>query len=899
MAVVVQEKDYLAHYGILRRSGRYPWGTGGNTEKRSRSFMDYIRELFGRGLTESQIAQGLSTDEVPFTTTDLRAAKTIALNQIKQADIAQATRLKDRGWSNTAIAERMYGSASKESNVRALLAPGAKDKADNLTAISNMLREQVDKKTYIDIGANVEHQINVPRGKLDVAAAMLKEDGGYTIHTFKVPQQTTGKETRMKVLCPPGTTQKEAWLNRDKVQQIVGHSEDSGRTFLGIYPPKSIDSSRVQVKYHEDGGSEADGVMYVRPGVKDVSLGGNNYAQVRVLVNGTHYIKGMAVYKDDLPDGVDIQFNTNKSSTGNDLDALKKINKDDPDNPFGSYIKRQVTETDSKGKTKAASAMNIVNEEGDWGDWSRSLSSQMLSKQSPQLAKEQLEGAYRQRKEQLDEINKLTNPTVRKKLLETYAEDLDKASFELKAKPMPGQASQVILPVNSLKDNEIYAPNFKHGDTVVLVRHPHGGIFEIPTLKVNNNHPESKKLIGPQAKDAVGINSKVAARLSGADFDGDSVLVIPNGSGKIKTADALEGLKGFDPQRAYPKYEGMKVMSAARKQQEMGNISNLITDMTIRGASPDEIARAVRHSMVVIDAEKHELNYRQSAIDNGIVSLKRKYQEGGNKGASTLISRAKSQKFVDERKPRPAEEGGPVDPATGRKVFVKTGRTYTDSKGKVRPRQTQTTKLADTDDAHTLSSGQPIEKIYADHSNLLKGLANSARKSAVHTKSIPYSPSAAKTYAKEVASLDAKLKVALRNSPLERQAQIIAGTHVKAKRQANPNMEKDELKKIQRQALAEARLRMGAKKESVEINWDEWNAIQAGAISPSKLGDILNNSDIDQVKKMALPKQKLLMSSSKKTRATAMLKGGATRAEVAAALGVSLSTLDRSLAGGE
>ena len=56
----------------------------------------------------------------------------------------------------------------------------------------------------------------------------------------------------------------------------------------------------------------------------------------------------------------------------------------------------------------------------------------------------------------------------------------------------------------------------------------------------------------------------------------------------------------------------------------MGKVPNLITDMTIRGAKSDEIARAVRHSMVVIDAENHHLDYVQSEKDNGIRSLKSK-----------------------------------------------------------------------------------------------------------------------------------------------------------------------------------------------------------------------------------------------------------------------------------
>src|SRR5207237_3661976 len=108
-----------------------------------------------------------------------------------------------------------------------------------------------------------------------------------------------------------------AFVNRDKTQLISAKSQDSGKSWRDevFQKPVSIDSKRIDVRYKENGGAEADGVIYVRPGVKDVTLGKSQYAQVRVAVDGTHFLKGMAVYKDDLPRGVDLQFNTSKSST--------------------------------------------------------------------------------------------------------------------------------------------------------------------------------------------------------------------------------------------------------------------------------------------------------------------------------------------------------------------------------------------------------------------------------------------------------------------------------------------------------------------------------------------------------------------------------------------------------
>lgn len=883
--MIIQEDDYLAHYGILRKSGRYPWGSGNDQNTRNRDFLGYVDGLRKEGLSETEIARGLG-----ITTTQLRAAKSIARTQQRQADIAMAQRLKTKGYSNVAIGERM---GINESSVRALLAPGLKDRADILETTSSMLREQVAKKGLIDIGSGVENHIGISQTKLATAVAVLREEG-YGVHYVKVEQLGTGQQTTIKVLTPKGMTYADVYKNRDQIQQIAGHSVDGGRTFFGLHPPLSIKSSRVAVRYAEEGGADADGVIYVRPGVADVSLGGSRYAQVRIAVDGTHYLKGMAMYKDDLPAGVDLMFNTNKSNTGSKLDAMKKM-KDDPDNPFGASISRQILSRDGK---KVTSAMNIVNEEGNWETWSRNLSTQFLSKQSVNLAREQLAMTLERKKSEFDEIMALTNPAVKKRLLESFADDVDASAVHMKAAALPRQASHVILPINTLKETEVYAPNYRNGERVVLVRHPHGGVFEIPELTVNNNHPEARKALG-NAKDAIGINAKVAARLSGADFDGDTVLVIPNGHGKVKTAQALAGLKGFDPQSAYPGYEGMPKMSPRTKQLEMGVVSNLITDMTIRGATSSELARAVRHSMVVIDAEKHNLNYKQSAIDNGIPQLKEKYQGGATAGAATLISRASSQVRVPDRKPRSAAKGGPIDRRTGQKVFEETGESYTNRKGKVILKTITSEKLAETNDARTLSSGTPIEEVYVSHSNSLKGLANAARKAQVNTPPLKYSPSAKGVYAKEVVTLNAKLNVALKNRPIERQAQVLANSVVTAKRNQNPHLEPAELKKIKAQALAEARARTGAKKQLIEITDSEWAAIQAGAISNNKLNQILSNADLDRVKELATPRTKVLMTSAKQTRARSMIASGYTQAEVADALGVSLSTLKSSLSGKE
>lgn len=926
----ISEENYLAHYGILRRSGRYPWGSGQNPNQRSKTFLDIIEEHKKAGLSESKIAELYSTDEFPLTSTDIRAMKSNAVNIRTQENIREAQRLRDKGMSPSAIGRQM---GKNESTIRSYLEPGRLDKLDTLQKTVNMLKKEVEEKGYIDVGAQVERdlpigdspevRIGISKDKFNTAISMLKEQG-YSVHPVRIPQVGTGEFTRYRVLSKEPQTkagQRQVFLNRDKIQVISKKSDDGGRNFnedLAIRPPLHIDPKRVQVRYKEEGGADHDGVIYVRPGVPDISLGKSRYAQVRIAIKGNYYLKGMAIYKDDLPPGVDLQFNTNKSNTGNKFDAMKamKTDKDgniDPNNPFGAVIKVGGQIKNDKGKV--TSAMNLINEEGDWHTWSKTLSRQVLAKQSTDLVKQQLDLTYERRRQEYEEIKALTNPTIKRKLLESFSDETDSAAVHLKAAAMPAQATKVILPITSMKPKEVYAPTFKNGQRVVLVRFPHAGTFELPELTVNNKNREAIKLLGKgevgKAHDVIGIHPKVAEHLSGADFDGDHVVVIPNNRGEITTKHPLDGLKNFDPQKykvplgpkspEFPK--GKPIITSDRKEQEMGKVTNLIADMTVKGANMEDVAAAVRHSMVVIDSEKHNLDYKASERDNKILALKHRYQgthekTGQPRGAATLITRATAREDVFRRKARLQAEGGPIDLTTGEKRYTPTGER--NKRGELKTFRSK--KLAETSDAFTLVSdgrGTPVEREYAAHSNKLKALANEARLEMVHnTKPIPMSKSAKQVYAPEVAELNAKLNRALKNAPLERQAQVLANTMVAQRRRANPDMDASEKKKIKGLALDEARVRTGAKKDRIEITDREWQAIQAGAISNDKLKNILSNTDVDKLKERATPRKNPVMTTALQRRAKAMMNSGYTLAEIADHLGIAPSTLQSSIGGG-
>lgn len=896
--------EFLEHYGIKRRSGRYPWGSGEDPYQHSGDFLSRVEQYKKQGLKDNEIAKAMG-----MTSTTYRAMTGIANDERRSLLVDRAKSLRADGLSLNEIAKEM--GYKNDSSVRALLNVDSEIRMNQAKNAADLIRKSIEEKGMIDVGKGVDTQLGISKEKLDQALLMLEIEG-YPVYGGRVEQATNpGKKTTIKVICPKGTEHKDIFsYDIHSIDDYVSY--DKGETFKPSFVyPKSMDSKRLAIRYAEDGGIKKDGIIEIRRGVPDLSLGESHYAQVRILVDGKKYIKGMAIYSDDLPDGVDVMFNTNKRKDVPKLEVLKDIKTDDPMNPFGSTIKEhggQHYYKDKNGKEQL-SLINKTREEGDWLKWSNTLSSQFLSKQPLKLAKKQLDLAKEDKQMQFEDIMALNNPTVKRKLLLDFADECDSAAVKLRGAALPRQKYHVIIPVTTLKDNEVYAPNYKNGEKVCLVRYPHGGTFEIPELVVNNKHKDARKILGTTTTDAIGINSHVAERLSGADFDGDTVMVIPQGKGvKIKTTPPLKGLEGFDPKLQYgtkkvgndyynERGEKIKTMSKKLTQTEMGKVSNLITDMTLKNATEDELARAVRHSMVVIDAEKHKLDYRSSAKDNAIEELKKKYQEGG---ASTIISRAKGTTSVDKRQGSPT-----IDPETGKlkwkttddlyyettKVNKRTGEVTTTTK----KRQQKITNMDYVEDAYELVSkaNTPMERYYAEYANSMKRLANEARKASLNVGKVQRSSTAAKTYATEVKSLDEKLMKAESNKPRERMAQIQTTLEVNAKIQANPDMDKSAIKKAKQQALSRHREALGARREPVEVSEKEWEAIQAGAISDNKLTRILKNADMDVIKQYATPKTYTTITPAKANKIKALKASGYTTAEIAERLGVSTSTVQK------
>lgn len=953
--------DILAHHGTPHigsqwHSGRYHWGEGKNAFQRNFKFLAQVEKLKrevdenGKPLfTEKQIAASMEMN-----TSELRKRISLARAENRAILVAEAKRLVDKYSDENGNLIRSRSSLAEqlgvpESTFRSLLDEGIEQRMTMNAKNAQILKDRVNEVDYVQVGAGTEFYLNnVSNHSLQNTLKML-ENEGYTLHDIPVQQLGTGKITTVKVLAKPGVEWKEVMQNRDKIQMPVDiYADDSGRNMRTAKEYVSVDPRRISIAYDNQGGLDKDGVIEIRRGVPDLSLGNNRYAQVRILVNGDHYLKGMAMYSDDIPDGYDIRFNTNKPEgtpmlkTEGYKESVLKATKDDLENPFGANIKPdekivrgQLYYTSDDGK-EHQSAINIVKEEGDVNEWNRTLSSQFLAKQPPTLAKQQLKMTYDIAKAEFDEIASYTNPTVKAKMLMDFAGACDYDSVHLAAAALPRQTNKFLLPLTEISDKEVYAPGYRTGDHVALIRFPHGDIREIPILTVNNDHKQGKNLIG-DAIDAVGVSRKTREILSGADCDGDTVVVIPCDNVKIASAPQFEELKGFSDRMGdlYPAYEGMKAMTSQRKGNEMGKTTNLIMDMNVLGASDDEKVRALKHSMVVIDAEKHKLNYKLSEEENDIKGLKEKYQVGG---ASTLLTRSTSPIYIPERKEKPYSQMTPEEKErwkNGELIYVNTGRTKTvvdypksamtkeerkayDEGDFATKRQIEKTmreegrakvsrkvveeehKKGEIYDPWDLVSRDSqgnttrIERIYAEYATQMKELAREARKLARAQIDIPRDPAMAKEYAREVESLEAKLAIARKNAPLERQAQLVATKRLQMILADNPELrdDKEHYKREKGRQLDAARKALGAKKLVIgskenPLTDKEWEAIQKGAVSKTTLRGILANSDTRRIKELAMPRTKTGISSAKLARAKSYLAKGYPRSQIADMLDIS------------
>lgn len=869
-----------------RGSGRYPWGSGNRQHQHSWDLKSRIDKMKAEGKEPKEIAKELGWTmevynkktqqmEIQGNTSKYKAELEIANHEMamdKHEELLWYRSHDDprtgKPYTTSEIARQM--GFPNESSLRSY-EKSTKNTGDSpLFVAADKVKDAAKDTGFLDVGKGTNLYLDVTDDRMKTVLEVCKRDGYVVVNDVQV-KQLNGADTytTRKILISPEMIEKYPGMTPQQIaykalkENKVERFYDEEDKFLEsrkdgtekIYDPVRIDPKRIQVRYDEQGGTAKDGMIEI---AADIDKDGNvvprnpdlcigykpngelaRYAQIRIAVDGGKelagpenptggkYIKGMAVYNVDLPKGVDVLVNSNKSESKGLAKALKNM-EEAKDNPFGASTIQQFY-VDPKDGKKKLSAVQIVGAttmddhdahvEGRWGDWSKNLPAQFLSKQNLPLIKKQLKVDIMKREDELETILSIQQPVVRKKLLIDYADNCDKAAEDLKGAPLPGQKTHVLLAATTLKDNECSCANYDTGTTVALVRFPHAGPFEIAVQKVNNRNKEVRDMIGKSPLDAVVVNKKTADKLSGADFDGDTVLVIPmsrkNSDGTfdkaadIKAQKALKSLENFsvdeystdnprfkdmvgtdgNPTYRYPKTE-------KAKGTEMGKITNLITDMYAAGCQDtEEIARAVKYSMVVIDSKKHELNYTQAYKDLAIKDLEKKYQTKPNGkvgGANSLISKSTSEVDV----PKMEWRYGKIDSKTGEKIMTapqqttqmkrkpvyveapddyryvdNTGKEHKskylkDSKGnkvvetydgklvkkkdgtyeydqgsgkqkwvddKVVPRTMKVTQMSKAKDATELLSSNPskVEITYAEYANRNKTLANNARKLAV------------------------------------------------------------------------------------------------------------------------------------------------------------------------
>lgn len=941
----------LKHYGVKRKSGRYPWDPSLHLPKNYK-FIEDRDEMKKRGLSDNEIAK-----QMGLSTTVYRSKVTIAKEELKQYNMQRISKLQSEGMIIDDIAKTIGTTGQTVRNyLDEIKNPNKSARAQRVQteAVAQTLEDAVKRSKYIDVGKGVEIQMGISKEKLKSGLNALVESGEYEVHNLRIAQVTDkNNSTPVKVLTKKGVERSEIYKNMDKVRPVEEFAiNGDARMFQQMERPKSIGWDRVHIRYAipegqkghgtNDDGAMMDGAMFLRPGVKDLNLGKASYAQVRIAVGDTHYLKGMALYGTEemfkgIPKGTDIIFNTNKTANKTPQEVLKELKKNpeggapiDGPNPFGATVKRQNTLVDAKGnpvykpgvkdrfgnKVPQIGSVNIVNEEGDWGSWSKALSAQFLSKQPTTVVHERLKATMKQVQDEYESIQKVTNPVIKKQLMESFVSDLESKQVHMKAAAPKGFQGHVILPVPDMKENEVYAPNYKNGEKVVLIRYPHGGRFEIPELTVNNNSV-ARKMISKDSPDAIGIHPKVASKMSGADFDGDTAYVIPNNKGKFKSRDSLKELKNFDPNMYADKPGTFTPITKRYQQTLMGVVSNLITDMTLQGAPSNEIARAVKHSMVVIDAEKHKLNYKRSAEENGIDALMKRYMTHVDKvkygdlerynpktrrvdkvidpdklkkdltpgkeytSASTIISRHKQSVITDGYQ---VEVPDPKSKSGGTKMVWRNKK------------ETYLVNMVKDANVFLGPNATKTEHHYADYINELKAFKNQVDSEMSGIKMPARDPKAAKIYAEEVLSMKDKVNQVKINRIKERQAQRMAEVSSKAeiaRRSEDEVLKKDEISRIKQQALNKARSMVGAERTPVTITDDEWDAVQSNAVSGTLLKELVSFMDDSQLKSLATPRANKQMTDARKNKAKALLANGYTIAQVAEALGVSSSTIGK------
>ena len=141
--------DELYHYGMPRRSGRYPWGSGDDPYQHSGDFLSRVNELKSKGYSESKIAEAMGIGEKDKngvfkpSSTKLRAQISLAKEERRALDVATAKGLREKGYSLNQIAEKM--GFKNDSSVRSLLNEKSEARMNQFKETAEFLKQKLKR----------------------------------------------------------------------------------------------------------------------------------------------------------------------------------------------------------------------------------------------------------------------------------------------------------------------------------------------------------------------------------------------------------------------------------------------------------------------------------------------------------------------------------------------------------------------------------------------------------------------------------------------------------------------------------------------------------------------------------------------------------------------------------
>lgn len=173
--------DILMHYGMPRRSGRYPWGSGDNPYQHSGDFLSRVEELKKSNFTFTDKDGKTYTGEVAIaksmglSTTQFRTQMSLAKDERRSADVATAKALRAKGYSLNEIADKM--GFANDSSVRSLLNESSEARMNQAKQTAEFLKKQISEKGMIDVGTGVERELGISKEKMNQALYILEMEG--------------------------------------------------------------------------------------------------------------------------------------------------------------------------------------------------------------------------------------------------------------------------------------------------------------------------------------------------------------------------------------------------------------------------------------------------------------------------------------------------------------------------------------------------------------------------------------------------------------------------------------------------------------------------------------------------------------------------------------------------